>query len=152
MNFGSLRRATSLPRGNKHDYIISYKTLVRWRFACALRGSARGFWFIDPLWLRPRGLCSVATRACHVNHAPPSYNYNIDHTHLPFNQDECNLPVFLFTIEYCVCMWWGGGGVVATWMLCTSPYPTFDVKIWDWDGLELKHTPGHQGLDLAGET
>ena len=46
----------------------------------------------------------------------------------------------------------GGGGAVATWMLCTSPYPTFDVKIWDWDGLELKHTPGHQGLDLAGET
>ena len=73
----ALRRATSLPRGNKRDY-ISYKTLVRWRFACALRGSARGFWFIDPLGLRPRGLCTVATRACHVNHAPPSYNYNID--------------------------------------------------------------------------
>ena len=31
----------------------------------------------DPLGLRPRGLCTVATRACHVNHAPPSYNYNI---------------------------------------------------------------------------
>ena len=73
----ALRRATSLPRGNKRDY-VSYKTLVRWRFACALRGSARGFWFIDPLGLRPRGLCTVATRACHVNHAPPSYNYNID--------------------------------------------------------------------------
>ena len=73
-----LRRATSLPRGNKRDY-VSYKTLVRWRFACALRGSARGFWFIDPLGLRPSGLCTVATRACHVNHAPPSYNYNIDH-------------------------------------------------------------------------
>ena len=72
----ALRRATSLPRGNKRDY-VSYKTLVRWRFACALRGSARGFWFIDPLRLRPRGLCTVATRACHVNHAPPSYNYNI---------------------------------------------------------------------------
>ena len=72
----ALRRATSLPRGNKRDY-VSYKTLVRWRFACALRGSARGFWFIDPLGLRPRGLCTVATRACHVNHAPPSYNYNI---------------------------------------------------------------------------
>ena len=71
----ALRRATSLPRGNKHDY-VSYKTLVRWRFACALRGSARGFWFIDPLGLRPRGLCTVATRACHVNHALPSYNYN----------------------------------------------------------------------------
>ena len=51
----ALRRATSLPRGNKRDY-VSYKTLVRWRFACALRGSARGFWFIDPLGLRPRGL------------------------------------------------------------------------------------------------
>ena len=72
----ALRCATSLPRGNKRDY-VSYKTLVRWRFACALRGSARGFWFIDPLGLRPRGLCTVATRACHVNHAPPSYNYNI---------------------------------------------------------------------------
>ena len=72
----ALRRATCLPRGNKRDY-VSYKTLVRWRFACALRGSARGFWFIDPLGLRPRGLCTVATRACHVNHAPPSYNYNI---------------------------------------------------------------------------
>ena len=35
----ALRRATSLPRGNKRDY-VSYKTLVRWRFACALRGSA----------------------------------------------------------------------------------------------------------------
>ena len=64
----ALRRATSLPRGNKRDY-VSYKTLVRWRFACALRGSARGFWFIDPLGR----LCTVATRACHVNHAPPSY-------------------------------------------------------------------------------
>ena len=74
----ALRRATSLPRGNKRDY-VSYKTLVRWRFACALRGSARGFWFIDPLGLRPRGLCTVATRACHVNHAPPSYNYNIQY-------------------------------------------------------------------------
>ena len=73
----ALRRATSLPRGNKRDY-VSYKTRVRWRFACALRGSARGFWFIDPLGLRPRGLCTVATRACHVNHAPPSYNYNIN--------------------------------------------------------------------------
>ena len=73
----ALRRATSLPRGNKRDY-VSYKTLVRWRFACALRGSARGFWFIDPLGLRPRGLCTVATRACHVNHAPPLYDYNID--------------------------------------------------------------------------
>ena len=72
----ALRRSTSLPRGNKRDY-VSYKTLVRWRFACGLRGSARGFWFIDPLGLRPRGLCTVATRACHVNHAPPSYNYNI---------------------------------------------------------------------------
>ena len=72
----ALRRATSLPRGNKRDY-VSYKTLVRWRFACALRGSARGFWFIDPLGLRPRGLCTVATRACHVNHAPPSYKYNV---------------------------------------------------------------------------
>ena len=72
----ALQRATSLPRGNKRDY-VSYKTLVRWRFACALRGSARGFWFIDPLGLRPRGLCTVTTRACHVNHAPPSYNYNI---------------------------------------------------------------------------
>ena len=72
----ALRRATSLPRGNKRDY-VSYTTLVRWRFACALRGSARGFWFIDPLGLRPRGLCTVATRACHVNHAPPSYNYNM---------------------------------------------------------------------------
>ena len=60
----ALRRATSLPQGNKRDY-VSYKTLVRWRFACALRG----FWFIDPL-----GLCTVA---CHVNHAPPSYNYNV---------------------------------------------------------------------------
>ena len=69
----ALRRATSLPQGNNRDY-VSYKTLVRWRFACALRGSARGFWFIDPLGLRPRGLCTVATRACHVNHAPPSYN------------------------------------------------------------------------------
>ena len=77
----ALRRATSLPRGNKRDY-VSYKTLVRWRFACALRGSARGFWFIDPLGLRPRGLCTVATRACHVNHAPPSYNYNIDYSPL----------------------------------------------------------------------
>ena len=73
----ALRRATSLPRGNKRDY-VSYKTLVRWRFACALRGSAHGFWFIDPLGLRPRGLCTVAIRACHVNHAPPSYNYNVD--------------------------------------------------------------------------
>ena len=85
----ALRRATSLPRG-KCDY-VSYKTLVRWCFACALRGRARGFWFIG---LRPRGLCTVATRARHVNHALPSYNCNIDHTHLPFNQDECNLPVF----------------------------------------------------------
>ena len=83
----ALRRSTSLPRGNKRDY-VSYKTLVRWRFACGLRGSTRGFWFIDPLGLRPRGLCTVATRACHVNHAPPSYNYNIyypnhylSHTH-----------------------------------------------------------------------
>ena len=73
----ALRRATSLPRGNKRDY-VSYKTLVQWRFACALRGSARGFCFIDPLGLRPRGLCTVATRTCHVNHAPPSYNYSID--------------------------------------------------------------------------
>ena len=79
----ALRRATSLPRGNKRDY-VSYKTLVRWRFACALRGSARGFWFIDPLGLRPRGLCTVATRACHVNHAPPSYNYNIVMKTCPF--------------------------------------------------------------------
>ena len=62
----ALRRATSLPRGNKRDY-VSYKTLVRWRFACALRGGAHGFWFIDPLGLR--------TRARHVNHASPSYNY-----------------------------------------------------------------------------
>ena len=31
----ALRRATSLPRGNKRDY-VSYKTLVRWRFACVL--------------------------------------------------------------------------------------------------------------------
>ena len=76
----ALRRATGLPRGNKRDY-VSYKTLVRWRFACALRGSARGFWFIDPLGLRPRGLCTVATRACHVNHTPPSYNYNIQYVH-----------------------------------------------------------------------
>ena len=66
----ALRRATSLPRGNKCDY-VSYKTLVRWRFACALRGSARGFWFIDPLGLRPRGLCTVSTCARHVNHVPP---------------------------------------------------------------------------------
>ena len=73
----ALQRATSLPRGNKRDY-VSYKTLVRWRFACGLRGSARGFWFIDPLGLRPRGLCTVATHACHVNHAPPSYNYNME--------------------------------------------------------------------------
>ena len=72
----ALRRATSLPRGNKRDY-ESYKTLVRWRFASALCGSARGFWFIDPLGLRPRGLCTVATRARHVNHVPPSYNYNV---------------------------------------------------------------------------
>ena len=63
----ALRRATSLPRGNKRDY-VSYKTLVRWRFACALRGSARGFWFIDPLGLRPRGLCTVATRATTRRH------------------------------------------------------------------------------------
>ena len=77
----ALRRATSLPRGNKRDY-ISYKTLVRWRFACALRGSARGFWFIDTLGLRPRGLCTVATRARHVNHAPPSYNYKIEYTNM----------------------------------------------------------------------
>ena len=78
VNFGSLCGVlhTSLPRGNKRDY-VSYKTLVRWNFACALRGSARGFWFIDPLGLRPRGLCTVATCACHVNHAPPSYNYII---------------------------------------------------------------------------
>ena len=69
----ALRRATSLPRGNKRDY-------VSWRLACALCGSAHGFWFLDPLRLRPRGLCTVATRACHVNHASPSYNYNIDHT------------------------------------------------------------------------
>ena len=76
-------------RRNKRDY-VSYKTLVRWRFACALRGSARGFWFIDPLGLRPRGLCTVATRACHVNHARASRNsplcsichvlYAIDHS------------------------------------------------------------------------
>ena len=33
----TLRRATSLPRGNKRDY-VSYKTLVRWHFACGLRG------------------------------------------------------------------------------------------------------------------
>ena len=72
----ALRRATSLPRGNKRDY-VSYKTLVRWRFACALRGGARGFWFIDPLGLCPRGLCTVATRARHINHAPPSYNTNL---------------------------------------------------------------------------
>ena len=73
----ALRRATSLPRGNKRDY-VSYKTLVRWRFACALSGGTRGFWFIDPLGLRPHGLCTVATRARHVNHAPLLYNYNID--------------------------------------------------------------------------
>ena len=76
----ALRRATSLPRGNKRDY-VSYKTLVQWGFACALRGSAHGFWFIDPLGLRPGGLCTIATRACHVNHAPPSYNYNVDTYH-----------------------------------------------------------------------
>ena len=76
----ALRRATSLPRGNKRDY-VSYKTLVRWHFACALCGGARGFWFIDPLGLRPHGLCTVATRARHVNHAPPSYNYNICTVH-----------------------------------------------------------------------
>ena len=68
----ALRRATSLPR---------LRIVVRWRFACALRGSARGFWFIDPLGLRPHGLCTVATRACHVNYAPPSYNYNIHIIH-----------------------------------------------------------------------
>ena len=56
---------------------VSYKTLVRWRFGCALRGGTRGFWFTDTLGLRPRGLCTVATRARHVNHAPPSYNYNL---------------------------------------------------------------------------
>ena len=80
----ALRRATSLPRGNKRDY-VSYKTLVRWCFACALRGSACGFWFIDPLGLRPRGLCTVATRACHVNHAPPSYNYNVNFSYMSSN-------------------------------------------------------------------
>ena len=76
----ALRRATSLPRGNKRDY-VSYKTLVRWHFACALCGGARGFWFIDPLRLRPHGLCTVATRARHVNHMPLSYNYNICTVH-----------------------------------------------------------------------
>ena len=43
----ALRRATSLPRGKRDN--VSYKTLVRWRFAFALRGGTRGFWFIDPL-------------------------------------------------------------------------------------------------------
>ena len=89
----ALRRATSLPRGNKRDY-VSYKTLVRWRFACALRGSARGFWFIDPLGLRPRGLCTVATRACHVNHAPPSYNYNLG-PHMTYHHDPQSLGIIL---------------------------------------------------------
>ena len=37
------------------------------------------------LGLRPRGLCTVATRACHVNHAPPSYNYNI-HTVITYTK------------------------------------------------------------------
>ena len=32
----ALRRATSLPRGNKRDY-VSYKTLVRWRIKCRER-------------------------------------------------------------------------------------------------------------------
>ena len=73
----ALRRATSLPRGNKRDY-VSYKTLVRWHLACALCGGARGFWFIDPLGLLSRSLCTIATRTRHVNHAPPSYNYNIE--------------------------------------------------------------------------
>ena len=101
----ALRRATSLPRGNKRDY-VSYKTLVRWRFACALRGSARGFWFIDPLGLRPRGLCTVATRACHVNHAPPSYNHNI-RTIRACNTYECqfvtlwNATVHVYTVKPC---------------------------------------------------
>ena len=82
----ALRRATSLPRGNKRDY-VPYKTLVRWRFACGLRGGARGFWFIDPLGLRPRGLCTVATRARHVNHAPPSYNYNVTKRSYQFSSE-----------------------------------------------------------------
>ena len=49
-----LTRATSPPRGNNRDF-VSYKPLVRWCFACALRGGTRGFRFIDPLKLRPRG-------------------------------------------------------------------------------------------------
>ena len=74
----ALQRATRVPRGNKRNY-VSYKTLVRWRFACALRGGTRGFWFIDPLVVYG----TVATLvlpgfpARHVNHAPPSYNYNM---------------------------------------------------------------------------
>ena len=78
MNFGSLSCVlqVSLKVTSVTTY-VSYKTLVRWRFGCALRGGTRGFWFIDPLVLRPRGLCTVATRARHVNHAPPSYNYNL---------------------------------------------------------------------------
>ena len=66
----ALRRATSLPRGNKRDY-VSHKTLVRWRFACALRGSARGFWFIDPLGLRPRGLRPVVRGGSGGSLEPP---------------------------------------------------------------------------------
>ena len=103
----ALRRATSLPRGNKRDY-VSYKTLVRWRFACALRGSARGFWFIDSLGLRPRGLCTVATRACHVNHAPPSYNYNInyrvDYSNLANPRRACAARVTVVVLCVCQCV------------------------------------------------
>ena len=88
----ALRRATSLPRGNKRDY-VSYKTLVRWRFACALRGGAR-------LVARPTrappswslALCTVATRARHVNHAPPLYNYNIGHATFRIH---CNVYVLI---------------------------------------------------------
>ena len=99
----ALRRATSLPRGNKRDY-VSYKTLVRWRFACALRGSARGFWFIDPLGLRPRGLCTVATRACHINHAPPSYNYNVYVLVVKRENPGNNLLPFIIWRALCKCL------------------------------------------------
>ena len=123
----ALQRATSLPRGNKRDY-VSYKTLVRWRFACALRGSARGFWFIDPLGLRPRGLCTVATRACHVNHAPPSYNYNMEV--YVTNRQSLRSPLHYFGIlqhqfEYSMLIvTYSNSNVPCKLALCIRPYYT----------------------------
>ena len=68
---GVLTWAMSPPRGNNRDF-VSYKPLVQW-----LCFTWRRSWLLvhRTPGLRPRVLLNPR----HVNHAPPSYNYNIDH-------------------------------------------------------------------------